>query len=72
MSTMSVEMKAIPTIFNSKDIRRTLHNGEWWFAVADTVEALTGSTNGSDTIKEIRKQDNELSKSWSRKQVRRL
>jgi DNA-damage-inducible protein D len=64
MSTMSVEMQTIPTIFNSKEIRRTLHNGEWWFVVSDVVGALAGSSNGSDTIKEMCKRDNELSKSW--------
>jgi hypothetical protein len=63
---MSVEMKIIPTIFNSKEMRRTLHNGEWWFVVADIVEALSGSSNGSDTINEMCNLDNELSKSWGR------
>jgi len=64
---MSVEMKTIPKIFNSKEIRRTLHNGEWWFAVSDIVVALTGSSNGSDAIKEMCKRDNELSKSWGQR-----
>lgn len=64
MSTMSVQMKIIPTVFNSKEIRRTLHKGEWWFAASDIVEALTGSNNGNDTINEMRKRDHELSKGW--------
>ena len=58
-------METIP-VFKSKDIRKTLHNGEWWFAVSDVVEALTGSDNGSATLKNIRKRDNELSKEWDR------
>lgn len=57
-------MKTIPTVFNSKEIRRTINNGKWWFAVSDIIEALTGTSNGSDTINEMRKRDNELSKSW--------
>jgi hypothetical protein len=58
------EMKTIPAIFDSKKIRRTLHNGEWWFAVSDVVEALTDSNNGSDTIEEMLQRDKELSKRW--------
>lgn len=30
-------------IFKGKNIRRTLHMGEWWFSVVDVVEALTGT-----------------------------
>jgi DNA-damage-inducible protein D len=63
---MCVEMKIIPTIFNSKNIRRTPHYGEWWFAVSDIVEALTGPSNNCDTTKEMRKRDNELSKGWGK------
>lgn len=57
-------MTTIPAIFNSKEIRRILHNGEWWFAVCDVVEALSGSAHGSATIKEMRGWDNELAKGW--------
>ncbi len=57
-------MKTIPTIIDNKEIRRTLHNGEWWFAVSDVVKALADSSNGSDTIDKMRKRDNELSKGW--------
>ena len=27
-------------VFNDKKIRRTLHNNEWWFAVADVVAVV--------------------------------
>lgn len=27
-------------IFRRKEIRKTIHNNEWWFSVADVVEAL--------------------------------
>lgn len=30
-------------VFQSKQIRKTLHNNEWWFSVTDVVEALTDS-----------------------------
>jgi len=32
-------------VFQSKEIRRTLHNGEWWFSVVDVCGALTGSAD---------------------------
>ncbi|MFC1595855.1 Bro-N domain-containing protein [Candidatus Margulisiibacteriota bacterium] len=31
-------------IFKGKEIRKTIHNNEWWFSVIDVVVALTGST----------------------------
>lgn len=31
-------------IFRGKNIRKTIHNNEWWFSVVDVVEALTGSS----------------------------
>jgi hypothetical protein len=30
-------------VFKGKEIRRTLHNGEWWFSIVDVIEALTGN-----------------------------
>ena len=32
-------------IFKGKQIRKILHNNEWWFSVADAVEALTDSVD---------------------------
>ncbi|QQS70151.1 Bro-N domain-containing protein [Candidatus Saccharibacteria bacterium] len=32
-------------VFRRKGIRRQLHNGEWWFAVADVVAVLTNSAD---------------------------
>lgn len=51
-------------VFEGKEIRRTLHNGDWWFAVADVVAALTDSANPGDYIKKMRKRDEVLSKGW--------
>ena len=31
-------------VFEGKQIRKILHEGEWWFAVIDIVEVLTGSS----------------------------
>ena len=30
-------------VFKGKEIRRTIHNDEWWFSVVDVCGALTGS-----------------------------
>jgi len=35
-------------IFKGKEVRKTLHNNEWWFSVSDVVEVLTDSTNVKD------------------------
>jgi len=51
-------------VFKGKEIRRTLHNNEWWFLVADVVEVLTETANSSDYIKKMRKRDTELAKGW--------
>lgn len=60
--------KAITTtriaIFRKREIRKTIHNNEWWFVVNDVVLALTDSPNVQDYIKKMRKRDNELSKGW--------
>ncbi len=51
-------------VFKGKNIRRTLHRNEWWFVVADVVEALTDTPNASDYIKKMRSRDEELAKGW--------
>jgi len=51
-------------VFKGNEIRKTLHNNEWWFAVGDVVEVLTDTINSSDYIKKMRKCDGELSKGW--------
>ncbi|MDD2785791.1 MAG: Bro-N domain-containing protein [Patescibacteria group bacterium] len=35
-------------LFKGKQIRKTLHNNEWWFSVVDVIEALTDSTKPRD------------------------
>jgi len=35
-------------LFHGNRIRKTLHDGEWWFSVVDVIEALTGSVNPRD------------------------
>jgi len=35
-------------IFRGKEIRKTIHNNEWWFSVVDVIAALTDSANPRD------------------------
>jgi DNA-damage-inducible protein D len=51
-------------VFKGSEIRRTLHNNEWWFVIADIVSALTNSIDPSGYIKDMRRRDEELSKGW--------
>lgn len=51
-------------VFKGQDIRRTLHNGEWWFVVNDVIEVLTDTSNPTEYVKKVRKRDDELSKGW--------
>jgi prophage antirepressor-like protein len=32
-------------LFQRKEIRRVIHNNEWWFVITDIVAALTNSVN---------------------------
>lgn len=49
-------------IFESKKIRKTLHQNEWWFAINDVIEALTDSRDPAQYFKRIKQRDNELAK----------
>lgn len=51
-------------IFQRKEIRKAIHNKEWWFSVSDIVEALTDSTDIKQYIKKMRQRDPELNSYW--------
>jgi DNA-damage-inducible protein D len=51
-------------VFKKHEIRRTLHNNEWWFVVNDVVQALTDSPDPKDYIRKMRDRDEELGKGW--------
>ena len=42
-------------LFQSREIRRTLHNDEWWFVITDIVAALTDAADPSDYWKKMRR-----------------
>ena len=51
-------------VFRKKEIRRAIHDNEWWFVVEDTVAVLTDSKDTKQYINKLRKRDEELSKGW--------
>lgn len=42
-------------VFEGKRIRKTLHEGTWWFAIVDVVAILTGSANPAGYLKDMRR-----------------
>ena len=48
-------------LFQNREIRRTLHNDEWWFVITDIVAALTDAADPSDYWKKMRRRDPDLS-----------
>jgi DNA-damage-inducible protein D len=51
-------------VFEGREIRKTIHNGEWWFSVADVVQTLTDSVDTRQYIKRMRQRDPELDSYW--------
>ncbi len=47
MDTSSLPESRI-AIFHDKQIRKILHNNEWWFSIVDIVSALTDTSNPRD------------------------
>jgi hypothetical protein len=39
---MEIEQTTKLAVFEGKRIRRTLHEGEWWFSIIDVIEVLVG------------------------------
>lgn len=51
-------------LFKAKQVRKTLHNKEWFFAIVDVIEALTDSVQPEGYLKDLRRRDEELAKGW--------
>jgi len=51
-------------VFRGKEIRKTIHNNEWWFVVEDVVLALIDSKDSKQYIQRMKQRDQELSKGW--------
>ena len=51
-------------LFQRKEIRKTLHENEWWFVITDVVAALTDSSNPSEYLKKMRARDPGLAEAF--------
>ena len=51
-------------LFKGKEIRKTLHNDEWWFSVIDVVGTLTDSKNPRDYFNKLLLRDKELNSTY--------
>jgi DNA-damage-inducible protein D len=47
-------------LFQRKEIRRVIHNNEWWFVILDVVAALTDSLNPKGYFTDMRRRDPQL------------
>jgi DNA-damage-inducible protein D len=61
---LATEPSAALEAFESRAVRRTWHEGQWWFAVVDVIAALTDSPNPEGYLKDLRRRDPELAKGW--------
>lgn len=64
MSDMTPNPETRIALFQRKEIRRTIHNDEWWFVIADVIAALTDSVDPQGYLKDMRRRDPELTKGW--------
>ena len=60
MSDISPNPETRIALFQRKEIRRTIHNNEWWFVIVDVVAALTDSTDPTQYLKRMRQRDPQL------------
>ncbi|HRS97885.1 MAG TPA: Bro-N domain-containing protein [Smithella sp.] len=51
-------------VFRGKEIRKTIHNNEWWFVVEDVASALIDSKDPKQYIQRMKQRDPELGKGW--------
>ena len=64
MSEPEINPEKRIALFQHKEVRRVIHNTEWWFVITDVVAALTDSVDASDYLKKLRKRDATLSEAF--------
>jgi len=47
-------------VFKQKEIRKTIHNNEWWFVINDVIQVLTDSADPAQYFKRMKSRDLEL------------
>src|ERR1700733_10295119 len=51
-------------LFQRKEIRKIIHDNEWWFVVEDVVLALIDSSDPKQYIQRMKQRDPELDKGY--------
>jgi hypothetical protein len=51
-------------LFKGNQIRRTIHNNEWWFVIEDVVLSLIDSNDPKQYVQRMKLRDPELDKGW--------
>ncbi|MDP3481435.1 MAG: Bro-N domain-containing protein [Desulfoprunum sp.] len=51
-------------LFQKREIRRKVHNNEWWFVITDIIAALTDSANPSGYFRDMRRRDPSLAEAF--------
>ncbi len=51
-------------LFQKREIRRTIHNNEWWFVISDIIAVLTDSANPSGYLRDMRRRDPSLAEAF--------
>lgn len=61
---MKKNSKKTPRIvlFRQKQIRKIVHNNEWWFVINDVISVLTDSKDPAQYFRRIKKRDSELAR----------
>lgn len=55
---------ANPALFQGRQVRKVLHNDEWFFVVQDVIAVLTDSADPRQYIKKMRSRDPQLGEGW--------
>ncbi len=64
MSNTHPDPESRIALFQRKEVRRVIHNNEWWFVVEDVVLALIDSRDPKQYIQRMKQRDVELGKGW--------
>lgn len=51
-------------LFQRKEVRKIIYQGEWWFVIEDVISVLTDSNDPKQYIQRIKQRDDQLSTGW--------
>ena len=64
-SLLAAEGESGISLFQKKEVRKVLCDGEWWFSVKDVLEVLTDTTDGNRYSRDLRSKDEGLESRWA-------